>query len=118
MQFRRATQVKCQNCGSPNWLREYSLREEPKCGKCGFRLSEPIAMHLLRVFHKNPLLLSAAGAAIIIGCFFFLDRYMPSYGIIWNASQGTISGFPYRWILAGGLALIFGGIGIEAGKRL
>jgi hypothetical protein len=42
----------------------------------------------------------ALGIALGVIGFLFLDRYVPSMGLIWNIMKGTIAGLEYRYLLA------------------
>lgn len=111
--------VKCQNpdCSAVNRVRSYPIRKIPRCSKCGHRLPEPAIMHIVRFAYLSPLSLVAIGAAIILLGFFFLDRYLPSLGFVWNAINGTIGGFPYRYVLALGVVIMLLGVLIAAQNR-
>ena len=53
----------------------------------------------------------ALGIAIATIGFLFLDRYVPSMGLIWNIVKGTIAGFEYRYLFAVAVSFfLLGGI--------
>jgi hypothetical protein len=101
------SEIRCQNpsCKAMNRVRKYSIRQIPRCSKCGDPLPERLLMRIIRLGYLNPLALIAVGGSPIVLSFFFLDRYLPGLGLIWNAINGTIGGFPYRYVLAFGIFL-------------
>ena len=40
----------------------------------------------------------AAGIALAVVGFLFLDWYVPNNGLIWNIMRGKVAGFGYRYI--------------------
>jgi hypothetical protein len=90
----------------------YSLKKIPTCGNpdCGWPLPEPLWLRLLRFGYTNPLFLMALGIALAVMGFLFLDRYVPSMGLIWNLINGKIDGLEYRYVLSMSVLLfILGG---------
>lgn len=73
-------------------------------------------MQVWRRIYRSPYLLALFGALFCVVSFFFLDRYIPAYGVIWNAVNGTIQGIPYHWFLAVGAATICLGVAAATGK--
>jgi len=67
--------------------------------------------------YKNPFLLIIFGVLLILVSFFFLDRYAPGPGLVWNAINGRVWGVPYRWVVATGAGVILLGLGIAVSKR-
>ena len=81
-------------------------------------LPEPISTKLIRFGLTNPFPSMAAAIWIAAIGFLFLDRYLPGPGIVWNIINGTISGHPYRYVLAIAAALFLFGcyVRVRPGK--
>jgi hypothetical protein len=105
--------VRCANpdCRVLNRVSTYSIRQVPRCPKCGWVLPEDSITRIIRMaYAAHPASWIALGCAAIVIGFSFLDRYSPSFGITWNIINGTIDGVAYRYVFAVGVVLVlFGG---------
>jgi hypothetical protein len=112
-------EVRCTNsqCRVVNRVRSYALGDAQKCAKCGEPLPERLPARAVRLVYRFPSLLIAFGALVIVVGFSFLDRYVPSMGVIWNAINGKVDGTPYHWIFAVGASLLAVGAILAASKK-
>lgn len=94
-----ARSIRCPKCNSINRIAVYSLSKRPICGICREPLAEPFWLKALRFCYLNPfaIMASALGGALL--GFFFLDRYIPGYGFVWNLINGRVFGLGYRYVL-------------------
>lgn len=112
-------EVRClnQKCGVLNRVGRYTLSMRPVCQSCGWALPETRPIQLVRAILSTPLIWVACGVGIVVIGFTFLDRYLPSRGILGNAVTGTVFGVPYRYLFAAGIVAILAGLVVLARQR-
>jgi hypothetical protein len=109
-------EVRCINekCAVLNRVGVYSLVQIPICRVCEHPLPESTGIKLIRFGMTNSFFWMAVATWIAVVGFLFLDRYAPTMGVVWNIINGTISGYPYREVLAIAAALFLFGCYIRA----